>query len=87
MSFKRTQRKSMRKKSRIMRTWMSALVAGDYMLKRTWDTDPQPPRTLSSAIERANKNKEKHCKDAVSNFEKEILIISLPTKRRDVLNW
>lgn len=66
-------------------------IAGDYMLPRgdrTWDTDPQPPRTLSSAIERANKNKEKHCKDAVSNFEKAASMRHFqPTKRRDVLDW
>lgn len=66
-------------------------IAGDYMLPRgtrNWDTDPQPPKTLSSDMERALKFKKQNCEKAVSDFEKIAnLNFFQPTKRRDVLEW
>ena len=66
-------------------------IAGDYMLpkgNRKWDTDPQPPKTLSSDMERALKFKKENCKKAVSDFEKTAdFNFFQPTKRRDVLDW
>ena len=52
-----------------------------------WDTDPQPPKTLSSDMERALKFKKENCKKAVSDFEKMAEFnFFQPTKRRDVLD-
>ena len=66
-------------------------IAGDYMLPkggRAWDTDPQPPKTLSSDMERVLKFKKQNCEKAVSDFERTgSMGYFQPTKRRDVLDW
>ena len=55
---------------------------------RAWDTDPQPPKTLSSDMERVLKFKKQNCERAVSDFERTgSMGYFQPTKRRDVLDW